>query len=261
MNTIDQVHKFLPKLLNLKNDATKIFCDMEGENLGKPPGTISLLQMTIGGHTWIFDVTVLGKKVFNTMGPHGQSIRGVFESTGIIKVWWDVRNDANALYFHYQIRLDGVEDMQLMELATRTGRSRERRAGLGDCVGVEGIASGKMTREEAYNWTAVKRAGKSYFKTNALGYGVFDVRPLPPLARMYAGQDTCQMPMLYSVYLGRMRYAEFSMDFVVKETSLEVEESCKESWKPQGDFRGQHAYAPDAFSGETREEEVRYIRI
>jgi hypothetical protein len=68
--------------------------------------------------------------------------------------------------------------------------------GLRDCVGLEGAACGKMTKDDANAWTGIKQASKGYFKTNPLGYGVFDVWPLPVLARIYASQDTCYMPML-----------------------------------------------------------------
>ncbi len=71
-------------------------------------------------------------------------------------------------------------------------------------VGLERAASGEMTAEGAQKWIKIKRGGKAYFKSNPLRYGVFDQRPLPELARRYAGQDTIVMPILFRVYLKRM---------------------------------------------------------
>ncbi len=201
VNTIEGVQEFLPHLLAIKPgppELAELFCDLEGFGLGKPPGTISLLQITIKAlmHTWIFDVTVLGKKVFNTMGSRGQSIRGVLASKIIWKAWWDAGNDANALLYHYQIELAKVLDLQYLELVTRKGKSRMCRLGLGDAVKQKGEASGNMTKEEVSAWLEVQDAGKRFFKNNPLGYLVFDQRPMLKLVMRYAGQDTIHMPML-----------------------------------------------------------------
>jgi exonuclease 3'-5' domain-containing protein 1 len=185
----------------------QIFCDLEGVDLGKL-GKTSLFQMTISSlnRTWVFDVTVLGKSVFNTMGSDGQSIRGILESMEIYTVWWDVRNDQNALFFHYQVILNfsSTVDLQTLEQATRTSgginKHMKYRAGLGDVVAMEGLKCGKMSQEEADEWTKTKTQGKNHFKTNPDGWGVFEQCPLPEFVMKYAGQDTVHISMLYEVY-------------------------------------------------------------
>jgi len=45
----------------------------------------------------------------------------------------------------------------------------------------------------------------------------------------------------------RMRYTYFDIDFVVKGSVIAVQEACQETWKPQGNFRGQHQFSPQSF--------------
>lgn len=209
-------------------------CDLEGNSLGKPPGTVSLFQLILpdANHTWVFDVTKFGRKVFYMMGTRGQSICKLLEDDDISTGWWDCRNDANALWFHFQVQLnpDSTVDLQYLELATRArGECRDRRLGLDKAVGPEGVRSGTMSHDEALQWTMITLNGKEYFKTNSKGYGIFDMRPLPELAIQYAGGDTKHMHMLYTAYMARMRYAENSFETVGEETKKAINLACGES--------------------------------
>lgn len=48
------------------------------------------------------------------------TLRSILESKTIPKVFIEVRNDPDALLAYVGIRLPGAQDVQLMELATRT---------------------------------------------------------------------------------------------------------------------------------------------
>jgi hypothetical protein len=164
VNTIDKHREFLPKLLTMNKWVLQAFCDLEGKDLGKPPGTVSLFQLTLAhlGHTWIFHITKLGKQVFTMMETQGQSIRGLLESGEYLIGWWGCRSDANALWFHYEIKLHprGTYDIQMMELATREG-PRDRRHDLDKVVGVEGVKKAYMTEKAAAEWPSVKFQAKA----------------------------------------------------------------------------------------------------
>lgn len=65
------------------------------------------------------DVYAFCSRAFDTTSKLDCSLRSIFESASIPKVFFDVRNDSNALFSHYQISLAGVVDLQVMEYGTR----------------------------------------------------------------------------------------------------------------------------------------------
>lgn len=71
------------------------------------------------GKTYLIDIYVLGARAFSTTDASGNSMKSVLESDSIPKVFFDVRNDSDALYHHFNISLAGVVDLQVMEYATR----------------------------------------------------------------------------------------------------------------------------------------------
>ncbi|CAE6434795.1 unnamed protein product [Rhizoctonia solani] len=80
---------------------------------------------------FMIDVTVLDHLTFSTssLPPKAESRRGLtlktlFESPDIPKVFYDVRTDADNLFNVFDISLQGVIDLQLYELAIRVGSKR-----------------------------------------------------------------------------------------------------------------------------------------
>jgi exonuclease 3'-5' domain-containing protein 1 len=69
---------------------------------------------------YLIDVLSLRHECFTACGEGGNNLKDSLESNAIPKVFFDVRNDSDALYSHFKIKLDGVIDLQLMELATRS---------------------------------------------------------------------------------------------------------------------------------------------
>jgi exonuclease 3'-5' domain-containing protein 1 len=63
--------------------------------------------------------------------------RGILESKDYLKVFFDVRNDSDAMYSHYQISLGGVIDLQLLEFASRSRKGRFIK-GLAKCISEDG---------------------------------------------------------------------------------------------------------------------------
>ncbi|KGQ05679.1 hypothetical protein BBAD15_g9057 [Beauveria bassiana D1-5] len=111
-------------LLRLPTYPPSIYIDLEGEKLSRH-GTISIKQVYVlpSKRTHLIDIHILREKAFKVCGSSGQTLKTILESCDIPKVFFDVRNDSDALYKHYKISLAGIQDLQLMELATRrTGR-------------------------------------------------------------------------------------------------------------------------------------------
>ena len=97
-----------------------LYFDLEGINLSRN-GTISILQLLISPekHVYLIDVHTLGAAAFTTAGPNGQTLRDIFSSPTIPKVCFDIRNDSNALFHLFNVAVQGIQDLQLMENASR----------------------------------------------------------------------------------------------------------------------------------------------
>lgn len=93
---------------------------------------------------YLIDVTTLGNKAFDTSGSGNRSLKTILESKYIVKVFFDIRNDSDALFSLYGICVDGVEDLQLMELASRNF-SKRCVNGLAKCI--EGDSSIEYTEK------------------------------------------------------------------------------------------------------------------
>jgi len=226
-----------------------LFVDAEGNNLCRY-GTVSLLQIHIpqSGRTFIIDIFVLGAVAFSTTIPcfsydlsitsspttplpfpdissegDGISLQSILESPGIIKCFFDVRNDADALYNLHSISINCVVDLQILEVATRKGKRRLLN-GLARAIRLDG----SLEPEELARWLDIKEKGKAMFRAtnshvNAAGpnvptssspsaasllapskddadYAIFDARPLPEGLLQYAINDVIHLPRLWVIY-------------------------------------------------------------
>lgn len=123
---------------------------------------------------------------------NGQTLMGILESPHIPKVFFDVRNDSDALFHHFNVKLAGVINLQLMELATRY-YSRKYVSGLAKCIDRDAL----LTTDEMQTWKASKEKGLKLFAAERGGsYEVFNVRPLPDDIKEYCVQDVQFLPEL-----------------------------------------------------------------
>ena len=113
-----------------------------------------------------------------------------------------MRNDSDALYSHYGVRLGGVIDLQLLEFVTRPGTRRPRFVnGLAKCIS----ESGKLSWKEAQIWEWVKKDGVREFAPEKGGtYEVFLRRPLSLAMQKYCAEDVLKMPPLLCVYAAQI---------------------------------------------------------
>ncbi|KAK3173815.1 hypothetical protein OEA41_007147 [Lepraria neglecta] len=138
-----------------------MYIDLEGVNLCRE-GSISILTLLIDTgiptrRVCLIDMHVLGAQAFNTTGVRQKTLKDILQDEMIAKVFFDVRNDSDALFAHFGVELQGVEDVQLMESATRrTTQSRKFLSSLAKCVennllmsfGGSGLASWKLAKEK-----------------------------------------------------------------------------------------------------------------
>jgi exonuclease 3'-5' domain-containing protein 1 len=213
-----------------------IYIDLEGNNLSRS-GTISILTILLNGskssnntnskQVYLIDVHKLGVQAFNTTASDGKNLRGILQDDNISKVFFDVRNDADALFAHYQVKLRGVEDIQLMESASRkTTHHRRLLNGLARCI--EDIISGTEVRV----WKQAKEAGKKVFAqaTNEC-HNVFDTRPITNSVAAYCAGDVQYLPLLWRTHVS---CASKNNVTVKLETKKRVEDSMKPGYQPHG---------------------------
>ncbi|KAJ3495914.1 hypothetical protein NLG97_g3044 [Lecanicillium saksenae] len=191
----------LDSLQKLPTAPPSLFIDLEGENLSRH-GTISILQIYVAPskRTYLIDIHTLGKTAFSTAGASGWTLQQMLESADIPKVFFDVRNDSDALYKHFRIRLAGIQDLQLMEVATRPSR-RKHVNGLARCI----ERDGSLSPAESKRWKDCKEKGVRFFAPEHGGsYAVFNQRPLSKEILQYCIQDVHFMPPLWAYYNGKM---------------------------------------------------------
>lgn len=154
------------------------------------------------------------------MNKNETSLKTILESSAILKVFFDIRNDSDVLFSLFQISVDGIKDLQLMKLATQTGL-QEFVAGLATCIKQKSPISATAKAE----WCAVKEHDHHLFASEKGGlYGVFDERPLMPEIIKYCKQDVALLPGLYSVYNVKLWQPEqaFWQVHVRKETKAQI---------------------------------------
>ncbi|KAM0724106.1 hypothetical protein Q7P37_000286 [Cladosporium fusiforme] len=192
---------FIGGLPDCKGPEPSLYVDLEGNNLSRN-GTLSLVTILVEPrHTvHLVDVTGLGKQAFKTASPDGRTLQSILESPEITKVFFDIRNDSDALFGLFDIRVRGIEDIQLMEVASRTFPKRYIN-GLAKCIERDSTLPYTVKQE----WKASKERGHKLFDPNlGGGYDVFDERPLSTEIQKYCVQDVVHMPALRELYRSKL---------------------------------------------------------
>lgn len=193
---------------NLPKDST-LYVDLEGNNLSHH-GTLSLITILVEPRPTVhlIDVTILGKEALSTPSGNGSgsSIEGqqthqqILESSEIPKIFFNIRNDSDALFSLFGIRIAGIEDLQLMESGTRTGSKRLIK-GLAKAIEQDA----RLSAAEIKSWKEVKESGKRLFVPELCGnFAVFDQRRLSAEIVKYSVQDVLHMPALRRTYLDQL---------------------------------------------------------
>ncbi|KAF1732555.1 hypothetical protein CRV24_006443 [Beauveria bassiana] len=155
-----------------------------------------LIWALVPQHTYLVDVHCLGPKAFLTLVSDGISLKSVWESSVIPNVFFDVRNDSDDLYSHFNIHLRGIEDLQLMKLAARTSRKKFV-SGLAKCIDMDA----PLTASERRSLLESKKASQLLFAPEKGGsYEVFNKRPLAEEIVLYCVNDVCILPRWWKHY-------------------------------------------------------------
>lgn len=210
-----------------------LFLDLEGVSLGRH-GTISILQVLVppSPTVYLLDVHVLGKLVFSTSSSTGTNFKTILQSSKYPKVFFDLRNDSDALYAHYGVKLRCVVDVQLLEFGTRPRPGRYLK-GLAKSITEDSELNHRQIRE----WQASKELGHGMFDPKKGGsYEVFNHRPLDKAIEEYCARDVLFLPVLLQVYASRLR----GRGQLAQAIQLETEQRVALSQRADFNGRGQH---------------------
>jgi exonuclease 3'-5' domain-containing protein 1 len=232
VSSLASMATFMDSIVDLPTDPPSLYLDLEGENLSRE-GSISIVTIFASpkNHVYLIDVYTLKNAAFTTAGKDGKTLKDILESATVSKVFFDVRNDSDALFSHYGIALKGIQDIQLMENAARTGHVSGKRLvnGLASCIKKDA----RMSPREKQLWTATKERGHALFApVNRGSYQVFNTRPLMEDIRKYCVQDVQFLPHLRNVYWSRLDL-EWKRKVEI-ETRARVQLSQTSTYKPHG---------------------------
>jgi exonuclease 3'-5' domain-containing protein 1 len=216
-------------LASLEQSLGSIYVDLEGVNLSRH-GSISLIQILIPSceQAFIVDVHNLGVTAFDTLGSQGKSLKDALESENIKKYLFDVRNDSDALYALFGIRLVRVIDIQLLELASRRG-AKHAVCGLAKCIEQEHA----LPSPALSDWQSTKKEVVKMFDPKLGGtYEIFNARPLPQVLIDYCVGDVEFLPLLSTIFESRID-CHWSKKVQV-ETQKRLEESRSPDYKHHG---------------------------
>ena len=223
------VISLIDHLEHIPTQPPSLYLDVEGVSLSRH-GSISIVQLFVlpQNHVFLIDIFVLGEEAFSTSNGFGTTLRSVLESALVPKVFFDVRNDSDALFAHFQISLQGIQDIQLLENATRH-YSKDKVVGLAMCI----ERDAQLTRKASTAWKATKERGHFHFEPKFGGsYQVFNSRPMLHDIIEYCTQDVVYLPRLWRVYTQKI-----SMKWMRKvedETRERVRDSQTASYEPHG---------------------------
>lgn len=201
IDTTAAIGELVELLTDVPNNPPSIYVDLEGINLSRH-GLISIMQIFSlpRNEVYLIDVHTLGQEAFSRPSTSGKTLKGILEDENIQKALFDVRNDSDALYAHFGVHLAGIQDIQLLELATRS-RSRRFINGLARCI----ERDAGLTWSEASAWKNIKDNGRQLFAPERGGsYEVFNSRPLSEAIIKYCAQDVRILPKLWAVYNGKL---------------------------------------------------------
>ena len=221
-------------LAALPSQRPLLYIDLEGEDLSRN-GTIAIMQLKVHSidQVYLVDVEVLGAAAFSTPASNDDNnftMKTVLESADIWKIFFDVRNDSDALYSLYGINLAGVQDLQLMEVAARDSRwGKIYVRGLRRCIEFDA----PITEAERTTWLDTKQKGIELFRPDHDGsFAVFSERPLNQDIINYCVQDVQMLPVLWAHYQSKLN--EHWKEEVHRESVNRIRESQAPEYDPKG---------------------------
>lgn len=211
-------------LTAIQATSQNIILDCEGLNLGQQGGTLSLITLrTTGLAPQIFIIDVIGIGI-TPLRP----LFDLLESPALHKVVFDGRMDYSALYHEHGVTLDGLLDLQLADIQSRTLRgedmnnqlrrlspylykreissqrtsytSVQKLSGLGQCMREHRLEGAKSKASSGQNYPTTH----TYLSYQTLvNHAQWLNRPLSREQLHYAAFDVCCIGKVYELFTAK----------------------------------------------------------
>lgn len=221
--------------------------DLEGVNLGRR-GTITVITVATRDVVYLFDLLNLGPSAFDS------GLKSLLEDPDAEKLMFDCRHDADALWHLYGVYLDGVLDLQLMDVLLRRNllhspafpvhsrklhmihKGVERLNGYGSCAAYH-VA--ELKREMA----AFKDVGKDLLLRRQ---DLWNIRPLTEEMLSYCCVDTSPMFRLFDALSGKMLSKYRGPEYVkrARVASRQYADNMRKMTTYTGSVFEEHNYLP-----------------
>jgi len=179
--------------------------DCEGVRLSRT-GAVTLLQLAALERVYLFDIAALGSSAFDVAddaesaeeppsSPPSQSstLRRALEDPACQKLMFDCRRDSDALAHQFGVRIEGVLDVQLMDVALRrkAGAAVEFLPGL-VAVLRRHAGTGAEAKAEFRAAAAIKARVQEQVRAEEGqdAHTLWGIRPMNQAMRWYAALDT-----------------------------------------------------------------------
>ncbi|KAL8654445.1 MAG: hypothetical protein Q9226_003433 [Calogaya cf. arnoldii] len=195
--------------------------------------------------TVLLDMHTLGASAFSTPGTEfpPTTLSTILCDPAVLKGFFDLRSDSNALFFQFGIRLQGIVDLQLMELGSRDHVSKRYLRSLAKCV----TNDASLSVSQKIGFDSVKKVGAAHYLLGKGGnYEVFNVRPLKEGIVKYCEND--------EVYFAELSYQPGWKTKVETETRKGVEFSQSMVYEPGGPQNMLGPWQKDVSEGEIEAE-------
>ncbi|KAJ7489208.1 ribonuclease H-like domain-containing protein [Mycena latifolia] len=234
VDTIPLLHECLTALA----DTTSLAVDLEGVALCRS-GTLCIVQLKAAESDtiWLIDVVVLATSTFDEVAANGHSLKSIFESRAVKKLFFDVRNDSDALFNLFGVTLANVYDLQLLEVAVRSSKpGRPPRFVKGLVSSLESYVAPLKSAAVVRDWTRVKEAGLKLFAPERGGrYSVFEDRPFASALKEYCAQDVALLHELEAALRRNMGpYGRNWEQRVCAESAVRVGFARQANYTPRG---------------------------
>lgn len=193
LNTSAQVSWLIDQIASITGQK-ELYMDLEGKDLCRH-GELYIVQIFLPQKKLVvlLDIIALGRRAFDTPGSQGlTTLKCILESPSIAKFFFDCRNDSDALFAHFGIKLDCVKDIQVAKAAHVRGKYL---TGLGKCISFQG----NLGVYEKIEFDKIKKVGHDIFEgTGANRFEIWTKRPLPMDLVRYCVADVVLLPQLWT---------------------------------------------------------------
>ncbi|XP_063416896.1 piRNA biogenesis protein EXD1-like [Mytilus trossulus] len=190
---VDTKDKFIEAMKELQEkirNKQMIAVDCEGVDLSRF-GSVTLVNIGTRDLVYLIDILKIGNSVFD------DGLRSILEDSGTEKLMFDCREDADALLHIHKVKLNGVLDVQILEV---NNRIHVYRNGYTKIRSLKHCLELFVTDDTLLN---VKLQGRS---SMSMSSNIWEKRPLDESMLKYASVDILGLFKLYDAFRTRMSH-------------------------------------------------------